>query len=84
MKVKTTNAFRKNNVPLAETVIVYGEGEVIEVSEERFLSLGTKNNAFSEVFVVPYVEEKKEKVVEVAKKEEKKETAVKKTRKKTK
>lgn len=84
MKVITTNEFQENKVPLLETGIIYEEGKVIEISEERFKQLGTKNNAFKKIFVLPYVEEKKEKVVEVAKKEEKKETATKKTRKKTK
>ena len=81
MKVITTNEFQENKVPLMETGIIYEEGKVIEISEERFEQLGTTNNAFHKIFVLPYKEEKK---VEVAKKEEVKETAVKKTRKKTK
>lgn len=82
MKVVTTGAFKKNNVPLLETGKVHEEGEVIEIPDSRFAELSTKKNAFHEVFVKPYVE--KQKTVEVAKKEEKKETATTKTRKKTK
>jgi len=93
MKVITTGAFKKNNVPLTETGIVHNEGEVIEIPDDRYFVLGTKNNPFGDIFVKPYVEEKKEqpfeeakkeKTIETAKKEDKKETATQKNRKKTK
>lgn len=71
MKVKATNEYVKLNLQDKELNRIPVEGEVFEVSKERYEVL-TKTNTFGVVFV--------EKVEEKAKKEVKTEKAVKKTK----
>ena len=75
MKAVITNKFPAN-VPLVEDWKAHKEGDIVELSAERFKELLNKG------YVKGYAEEHKE--IEVAKIEEPKETATKKTRKKTK
>lgn len=77
MLVKATNKYKELNLQDKELQRIPEEGEIFEVSNERFKVL-TKNNEFKEVFVEK-VEE-----VETAVREVEKETAKKKTSKKVK
>lgn len=68
MKVKATAEYQKRNVLDKELGYIPAEGDVFEVTEERYNILNG-NNAHNVVFVEK-VEEEKEEMVEV--KEEKK------------
>lgn len=74
MLVKATNKYKELNVQDKELQRIPNEGEVFEVSDERFKIL-TKDNEFKEVFVeeVEKIEE-----IETAVKNVEKETAKKK------
>ena len=78
MKAVVTNKYPAN-VPLVEDWKPHIEGDIVELSAERFKELLEKG------YVRGYADEHKpEKTVEVAKKDEPKENAKKTTRKKTK
>ena len=73
MKVKATNEYEKRNLQDAELKRVPKQGEIFEVSKERFEILNGKNR-FNAVFV--------EKVEEVVVKDEVETTSKKTTKKK--
>lgn len=75
MKVKATNKYVELNLQDNELKRIPKEGEVFEVSKERYEVL-TKTNSFGVAFVEKVAEVKE---VETAKKEVKSEKAVKKT-----
>ncbi|WP_405317585.1 hypothetical protein [Faecalibacillus faecis] len=77
MKVKATNKYEEKGIQDNELGRIPKEGEVFEISKERYEVL-TKSNSYGLVFVEK-VEE-----IETAKKEVKTEKAVKKTTKKSK
>lgn len=82
MKVVCTDQYQKLMVEDGVLQRIPTEGEVIEISEERYKVLSDpKNNPFGAIFVKKLEEHIKE--VETAKKEVKKETTAKKTTKKT-
>lgn len=59
MKVKATGEYQKRNITDGEQGRILQEGEIFEVSEERFNVLNG-NNAFGLVFVERLEDEKKE------------------------
>lgn len=80
MKVRATDKYEKLNLKDNELKRILKEGEVFEVSEERYKVL-TKTNKFNEIFVEK-IEETEE--IETATKKIKAEKATKKIIKKTK
>lgn len=77
MLVRATNKYKKLNLIDNLLKRIPEEGEIFEVTEERFKVL-TENNKFNEIFVKKIEEEKD---VETAIRKEKAETSVKKIRK---
>lgn len=59
MKVKATGEYQKRNITDGEQGRILQEGEIFEVTEERFDVLNG-NNAFGLVFVERLEDEKKE------------------------
>ena len=76
MKVKATNNYEKLKLKDKKLNRIPKEGEVFEVSEERYDYL-TSGNEYKVAFVEKIEDEKK---IETATKKVKKETAVKKTK----